>query len=284
MTEYVDNTIYESTMDTEDTAERTVDIYVTAETVRDIKHRKEKEHPKTTTIQSPQHTGSDPIKKRSFREATVCLGLLCVLLLAAVIVLCVELITNTDQFNIKSKKFAEERDQLLTKNTNLTEERACLIFTNENVTKERDKLIIRVNNLTSESDQLKKLKTSLETLDGWIYYQYRFYYFSSEMMNWNESRRYCRERGADLLIINNTKEQDFVREITKDNIWIGLTDSDKEGTWKWVDGSTLTAGDWRNGEPSGGTSENCCVLSSAKLTDCPCNAGYKWMCEKTILQ
>jgi len=44
--------------------------------------------------------------------------------------------------------------------------------------------------------------------DGWIYYQSSLYFISSvnEKKNWTESRRYCRERGADLIIINNRLE------------------------------------------------------------------------------
>lgn len=43
--------------------------------------------------------------------------------------------------------------------------------------------------------------------EGWIYYQFHFYYMSSESKSWTDSKRYCRERGADLIIINNREEQ-----------------------------------------------------------------------------
>ncbi|KAL0182503.1 hypothetical protein M9458_021878, partial [Cirrhinus mrigala] len=77
----------------------------------------------------------------------------------------------------------------------------------------------------------------------WNYYQSNHYFISSEKKNWTESRRYCMERGADLIIINNREEQNFLKEISSNAaVWIGLTDTDVEGTWKWVDGSTLTSG------------------------------------------
>ncbi len=40
-----------------------------------------------------------------------------------------------------------------------------------------------------------------------MYYQSSFYFISSEKKSWTESRRYCTERGADLIIINNREEQ-----------------------------------------------------------------------------
>ncbi|XP_073686251.1 C-type lectin domain family 10 member A-like, partial [Garra rufa] len=42
--------------------------------------------------------------------------------------------------------------------------------------------------------------------DEWIYYRSHFYYISSQKKNWYDSRRYCTDRRADLIIINNRDE------------------------------------------------------------------------------
>ncbi|XP_051972989.1 CD209 antigen-like protein E isoform X6 [Xyrauchen texanus] len=230
------------------------------------RHHVRTETEDTKRHKTPQRTGSECVRNRNFRTATVCLGLLCVLLLTAVIVLCVQLFRKTDQFN-------KERDQIQNKTTVLQNE------TNE--------LLIKNNNLIKQSEQCSRDNTGIYKLlnDGWICYKFSFYYISSEIKSWNESRNNCKERGADLVIINNREEQDFVRKITNDNIWIGLTDSEKEGTWIWVDGSTLTSGFWMVGQPNSYAGEEDCALSmSSGWNDYPCGTAFKWVCEKSIVQ
>nr|XP_055065206.1 C-type lectin domain family 4 member E-like [Misgurnus anguillicaudatus] len=73
-----------------------------------------------------------------------------------------------------------------------------------------------------------------------INYNFSFYYISSEYKSWNNSRRDCEQRGANLVTINNKEEQEFLQKATSGHYyyWIGLS---KEGeVWKWVDGTTLT--------------------------------------------
>uniref|UniRef100_A0A8C2FIU1 C-type lectin domain-containing protein n=1 Tax=Cyprinus carpio TaxID=7962 RepID=A0A8C2FIU1_CYPCA len=210
--------------------------------------------------------GSDGVTIRSSRAAAVCLGLLCVLLLTAVIVLCVHIYT-------KSTNYTEEKQQLLTKITNLTEERNQLLTNNAN--------LFQLNNqFNQEKNELAKFFQ-----DGWIYYQFSLYYVSTETKSWTESRRYCRERGADLVIINDNKKQDFVKKIScGSQTWIGLTDIEVEGTWKWVDGSTLTFWFWNSYEPGGYTEENCIVTNSVGWADYPCTTFFTWICEKKNLK
>ncbi|XP_016104320.1 C-type lectin domain family 4 member C-like [Sinocyclocheilus grahami] len=78
-------------------------------------------------------------------------------------------------------------------------------------------------------------------IGGWKCHQSSLYFISSETKKWTESRKYCTNKGADLIIINNKEEQDFVKNISGDaKVWIGLTDQSVEGRWKWVDGSNVT--------------------------------------------
>uniref|UniRef100_A0A8C2BKB4 C-type lectin domain-containing protein n=1 Tax=Cyprinus carpio TaxID=7962 RepID=A0A8C2BKB4_CYPCA len=98
--------------------------------------------------------------------------------------------------------------------------------------------------------------------------------------NWTESRRYCTERGADLVIINNKEEQDFVKKISRGTqTWIGLSDIFEESKWKWVDGSALNFRFWLVDEPRGQTVENC-VVTHVGWVDYPCTSVFKWICEK----
>ncbi|ROI89213.1 C-type lectin domain family 4 member M [Anabarilius grahami] len=123
----------------------------------------------------------------------------------------------------------------------------------------------------------ENLQTSLGKLDGWVHYQSSLYFISFKARNWTESRRYCTERGADLIIINNREEQEFVRNSFA-SFWIGLTDSDVEGRWEWVDGSTLTSGIWRSGEPNNYSGdEDCAMIYSTGWNDYPCKEALRWI-------
>ncbi|XP_073320614.1 hepatic lectin-like [Pagrus major] len=111
----------------------------------------------------------------------------------------------------------------------------------------------RFKALTEERDELKTKLVDIVKANysqqGWIYFSGSFYYISSITKTWQESRDDCLQRGADLMIINSKEEQSFTRQL-KDDLWIGLTDTETEGTWKWVDGTPLKTSYWLDGEPN----------------------------------
>ncbi|XP_052320901.1 CD209 antigen-like protein E isoform X12 [Oncorhynchus keta] len=172
----------------------------------------------------------------------------------------------------------------------------------KNSSAERDQLQNSYNNLTKERDQLQTERdvlsgrlTNLKKTcpEGWQKFESSWYFLSTETKTWKESRQDCLERGADLVIINSDKEQQQFLLNLKKRVWIGLTDSVKEGTWKWVDGTPLITGYWYDPQPDngGGKPENgeedCVEIRTDQSplkawNDLSCAENLHWICEKVV--
>ncbi|KAK1792594.1 hypothetical protein P4O66_012529 [Electrophorus voltai] len=206
---------------------------------------------KTRSTEKPAKiaSGTNTAGSTCHRLTAVCLGLLCVLLLAAITVLWV--------------KFTAERNQLQT----------------------------RLNNVTNQNEQLKDncCQNKLAAIDlygqqGWFYFRSKLYYISLEMKTWSEGRQDCNNRGADLVIINSREEQEFtVKMVGNSKAWIGLTDTAKEGEWKWVDGTEFTTEYWKENEPNDIDNNEDCVEQTNKKgwNDNACSEKQMWICEKS---
>ncbi|KAM9399132.1 uncharacterized protein ACWYII_031470 isoform 1-T1 [Salvelinus alpinus] len=251
-----------------------------------------------------QHSVSCQWWKRYSGAAAVCLGLLCVLLLAGITGLLLyqrnqltsysSLTKEGDQLQTSDNNLTAERDQPQTSNNPLTKERDQLQISCNNLTEEGDQLQTRYNTLTKERDQLQKeierLKQSLVEKvcpQGWKKLGSSCYYVSTEYKSWEESRQDCRDRGADLVVINSQEKQTLVNWLCgrRNYVWIGLTDSVTEGTWKWVDDTPLTTTFWNSGKPYGGVALNCVYFFSSSSDtgawwDYYCYYKYRWICEK----
>ncbi|XP_026128805.1 asialoglycoprotein receptor 1-like [Carassius auratus] len=259
-------------MDRGERVEMMVAIYDSADTERhhDLRTHADRQQPL-------QHTGSVSVMNRKQRAAEVCLSLLCFLLLTAAIVLCVCFTTERNQLLTQISNLSEEREKTLTKyeqilnnnnnrteeckqilskyeqilnhNKNLTKEREQLFTNNIKLIAEKEHLLMENKNKTEKRDQIIKtcelqqglLEDQQNDPFKWIYYNFSFYYISSELKSWTDSRRDCQQRGADLVNINSPKEQDFLQKIAvSDHFWIGL--GKVEGKWKWISGTIMTNG------------------------------------------
>ncbi|XP_042281496.1 CD209 antigen-like protein A [Thunnus maccoyii] len=158
---------------------------------------------------------------------------------------------------------------------------------------ERDLLLANLTEITTNMDKLQSLSVQNRTCPaGWRMFGCSCYFLSSESGSWSRGRQDCREKGADLVVIDSTEEQTFLSTVTEETwSWIGLTDRDKEGTWKWIDGTPLTLSYWEidqpdngNGDPQWGE-EDCVHMRTGKKTehnwnDRSCNTSLRWICEK----
>ncbi|XP_073801012.1 uncharacterized protein isoform X2 [Danio rerio] len=107
--------------------------------------------------------------------------------------------------------------------------------------------------------------------ETWIKSEGGYYVFSSDVMDWSSSRNRCLDLGGGLVIINSHKEQEtlakHVRTVGLNALfWIGLTDSQTEGDWRWVDDTNLQRSFWdkppddnKDANPLG---EDCVVLNA----------------------
>ncbi|KAL7841278.1 hypothetical protein SRHO_G00249690 [Serrasalmus rhombeus] len=85
-------------------------------------------------------------------------------------------------------------------------------------------------------------------------------------------------------------QQDFIEMFRRgQKAWIGLTYSETEGVWKWVDGSALTTKFWRSGEPNNNGDEDCVTTGHVSYpvnnwADYHCSYVWFWICEKRIFE
>uniref|UniRef100_A0A8C6ST55 C-type lectin domain-containing protein n=2 Tax=Neogobius melanostomus TaxID=47308 RepID=A0A8C6ST55_9GOBI len=134
---------------------------------------------------------------------------------------------------------------------------------------------------------------------GWELSGTKCYYFSSNTLNWTNSRDMCGSLSGHLVKIESREEQTFL--LSKLPLgawfWIGLTDSETEGQWKWTDGSPLNQSltfwwrepdDWTGPNAEFLEGEDCaiilpkeeCLLEKICWRDVYCGHSLKFICEK----
>uniref|UniRef100_A0A7N8XU67 C-type lectin domain-containing protein n=1 Tax=Mastacembelus armatus TaxID=205130 RepID=A0A7N8XU67_9TELE len=128
---------------------------------------------------------------------------------------------------------------------------------------------------------------------GWKMFGRTCYLLSVDGGSWDKGRQDCRDRGADLVVIDSREEQVFLSDLAPVDTWswIGLTDKEVEGTWKWTDGRSLTTSYWDANQPDNGGGdpncgeEDCAHIQTGKETeknwnDRSCDTSLRWICEK----
>ncbi|XP_053713142.1 CD209 antigen-like protein E isoform X2 [Synchiropus splendidus] len=143
----------------------------------------------------------------------------------------------------------------------------------------------RANETAVMKMKLNELEKYLQ--QGWLYFRTSLYYVSPVQKSWFDSRNFCVERGADLVVINSREEQEFTNQFVRIT-WIGLSQQQDNGQWVWVDGTLLTRSFWSPGEPNDfeGIEENCTEICEHSIekswNDAPCQQTNFWICEKNI--
>ncbi|XP_017260413.1 oxidized low-density lipoprotein receptor 1 isoform X4 [Kryptolebias marmoratus] len=190
------------------------------------------------------------------------LGTLCVLLVAGVIVLSVTLIVVMNQQEAKINDLRAKNEKLIEGNKNLTR-------WNQEKTAENNELMNEAQKLTEERDNLTWTMEVILTFDSfpvkdfcpnkkcqpcqnsWIQFQekcYLFYKEAAPWKTWEQSRQFCQNKSADLVVVDDLQEQEFVSNHLEPyfsrfhGYWLGLRQVNN--IWVWVDGHNDTLGFW----------------------------------------
>ena len=87
----------------------------------------------------------------------------------------------------------------------------------------------------------------------------------STPINWLDAQSSCAIWGGDLTSITTERENNYLNTIIPDtvsNCWIGLNDRDVEGTYTWIDGTTVSYTNWISTPDE--TNSNCVHINNAE--------------------
>ncbi|KAM8827191.1 uncharacterized protein ACB058_020206 [Synchiropus picturatus] len=204
---------------------------------------------------------------------------------------------DKQRLGTENKVLLAERDGLRAERDGLKVERNDLSHERDDLRAERNQMREANKNLTEEIEGLKRRYDNLVkhmdlTLNGtdkacpveWLQFESSCYYISAaqEPKRWLTSKKECENLNGHLVIIDSKQENDFVSKFFQQT-WIGLSDRDKEGKWKWVDGTALSGTNyWASGEPNNADSnEDCAELlrDSKEWNDVPCGQTLSFICE-----
>ncbi|KAM6469347.1 hepatic lectin-like isoform 1-T1 [Liasis olivaceus] len=121
----------------------------------------------------------------------------------------------------------------------------------------------------------------------WDYFDGACYFFSFQQLIWHTAKNHCEQQHSQLVVITNQYEQNFLQSRTRgERYWIGLSDNNIEGHWRWVDNTDYRTSfkNWARGEPNDhGNDEDCAQIHEAgEWNDVSCNTKSFYVCKKPL--
>ncbi|XP_043974283.1 C-type lectin domain family 4 member G-like isoform X1 [Gambusia affinis] len=186
------------------------------------------------------------------------------------------LTNNMTTLQTEIKNLNNNMTTLQTEIKNLTNNMTTLQIKNQNLTKENERMTEENEMMQNKTKELNKTLGFIKRFDNfpvkdycsnkecgpcpknWILFEQKCYLFYEEpapWKTWEQSRTFCQNKNADLVVIDNQKEQEFVTNHTikyKDEwhgYWIGL--QQVNNNWTWIDGRVDTLRFWINGNLRG---------------------------------
>lgn len=118
-------------------------------------------------------------------------------------------------------------------------------------------------------------------------YNGNYYLLIKGDYTWDQAKTYCEGLGGHLATVTSQGEDDICYQLWKNSgakaCWLGATDAELEGVWKWITHENWNYSNWGGNEPNGGTGEN--VLnyygdySDGRWNDSAADDEFPFICE-----
>ena len=150
------------------------------------------------------------------------------------------------------------------------------------------------NSIKLGSECSEECETKCQT--NWELNEGRCYLWGNKTLNWDDAEAFCQKEGGHLASANSrvieayiSKEKDKrkLSSLHSQHLWIGGSDKEKEGVWKWSDGSPWKFTKWNRGQPTSVSEENCLQYyggrtNAIRWSDRPCSEEGNFVCSQMM--
>ena len=124
--------------------------------------------------------------------------------------------------------------------------------------------------------------------ENWEEHGGHCYLWDDKARSWYKAEEFCKNEGGHLASVTSEAANEYIFEGKEKrkhaNIWLGGSDQEEEGVWKWSDGTPWNFQLWNQGEPSNQLDQDCLIqfgLNVKEWNDYPCNYERNFVCSKT---
>ncbi len=83
------------------------------------------------------------------------------------------------------------------------------------------------------------------------FYSGHYYMLITTSASWKSAKVACENMGGYLVTITSEAENELMATLASGNaVWIGASDEETEGVWKWITGEAFSYTNWYSGEPN----------------------------------
>ncbi|KAJ8033872.1 C-type mannose receptor 2 [Holothuria leucospilota] len=119
---------------------------------------------------------------------------------------------------------------------------------------------------------------------NWTEWSGNSYLYVETPLTWHAAAEACLFYGGHLVYVQTQEENYFLKSLSESshNFWIGLSDLEEEGVWRWLDTTTANYSNWSQHEPNNWQTVQHCAISNmadGQWDDIRCNDEYNFVCE-----